>query len=69
MTHIPTIGVDFRTKVISCQEHKIKLQLWDTAGQERFRNLTEAYFKGSSGIAMVYSVTDRKSFENVQDWM
>ena len=39
-SHIPTIGVDFKTKVVPVDGKKIKLQLWDTAGQERFRTIT-----------------------------
>lgn len=68
IVHTPTIGVDFRSKIItvplqkSNQKKKIKLQLWDTAGQERFRTLTETYFKGASGIVIVYAINDRKSF-------
>jgi small GTP-binding protein len=39
MAHTPTIGVDFRSKVIEApvnnkkDKRRIKLQLWDTAGQ------------------------------------
>jgi GTPase SAR1 family protein len=46
MVHTPTIGVDFRSKIVTLpqqkgsQKKKLKLQLWDTAGQERFRTLT-----------------------------
>ena len=72
-SHTPTIGVDFKSKIIEVpmksSKRKLKLQLWDTAGQERFRNLTETYFKGASGIVIVYSVNDRKSFEDVKSWI
>ena len=39
-THLPTIGVDFKIKIIEVKGKKVKLQLWDTAGQERFRTIT-----------------------------
>lgn len=32
-THLPTIGVDFKIKMIEAKGKKVKLQLWDTAGQ------------------------------------
>lgn len=32
-THLPTIGVDFKIKIIDVKGKKVKLQLWDTAGQ------------------------------------
>jgi GTPase SAR1 family protein len=75
MSHTPTIGVDFRSKIIEValanknDKRRIKLQLWDTAGQERFRTLTDTYFKGASGIVIVYAVDDRRSFEDVGNWM
>lgn len=39
-THLPTIGVDFKIKIIEAKGKRAKLQLWDTAGQERFRTIT-----------------------------
>ena len=47
----------------------MKLQIWDTAGQERFRTITVSYFKGAHGIVLVYDVTERDSFENIQHWV
>ena len=48
---------------------KVKLQIWDTAGQERFRTITTSYYKGAQGVIMVYDITQRKSFENLNLWL
>ena len=69
LSHTPTIRVDFKSKVIECGDNLLKLQLWDTAGQERYRTLTDNYYNGVSGIMLVYSVVDRKSFEELSEWM
>jgi len=45
------------------------LQIWDTAGQERFRNITQAYYRGAAGILLAYSITDQKSFANIEKWI
>lgn len=68
-SYVATIGVDFKVKTITCKDKKYKLQIWDTAGQERFKNVTQAYYKGSSGIILTYSITDRNSFENIERWI
>lgn len=47
----------------------MKLQIWDTAGQEKYRSIVQTYYKGAVGIILVYSVNDRKSFQNVDSWM
>ena len=62
---ISTIGVDFKSRLVTLQDKTIKLQLWDTAGQERFRNITSSYYRGTHGCLVVYDVTDVNSFEKV----
>ena len=45
------------------------MQIWDTAGQERFKNITASYYKGGNGVLVVYDITDRESFENLNSWL
>ncbi|EDV23451.1 Ras-related protein Rab-10 [Trichoplax sp. H2] len=68
-TFISTIGIDFKIKTIELQGKKIKLQIWDTAGQERFHTITTSYYRGAMGIMLVYDLTQRKSFENINKWI
>ena len=68
-TYVATIGVDFKIKSLPINDKKIKMQIWDTAGQERFKNITQTYYKGAAGILLVYSMTDARSFENVEKWI
>ena len=65
----PTVGVEFYSKPITFNNNKIKLQIWDTAGQERYRSVTRAYYKGSKGAFVVYDITNKNSFENVDKWI
>jgi len=64
-----TIGVDFKVKHLDVNDKRIKLTVWDTAGQERFRTLTSSYYRGAQGVVMVYDVTKRDSFENLEQWL
>jgi len=64
-----TIGVDFKIKLVSFAGKKINLTIWDTAGQEKFRSLTSSYYRGTQGIVLVYDVTRRESFNNLEQWL
>ncbi|KAF0554651.1 ras-domain-containing protein [Gigaspora margarita] len=66
---ITTIGIDFKIRLIELDDKRIKLQIWDTSGQERFRTITTAYFRGIMGIALVYDVTNERSFINIIKWL
>ncbi|XP_008241373.1 PREDICTED: ras-related protein RABC2a [Prunus mume] len=63
----PTIGVDFKIKLLTVAEKRIKMTIWDTAGQERFRTLTSSYYRNAQGIILVYDVTRRDTFTNLSD--
>lgn len=65
----PTVGVDFHAKVVKVDENPVKLQLWDTAGQERFRAITRSYYRNAVGGLLVYDITNKKSFENLNSWL
>ena len=65
----PTVGVEFGNKIIKKENKSIKLQLWDTAGQERYKAITNAFYKGSKGAFVVYDITRKSSFLNIDNWI
>ena len=64
-----TVGVEFGTKNIEIDNKRIKVQIWDTAGQERYKSITSAYYKGSKGAFVVYDITRKTTFDNVDKWI
>ena len=64
-----TVGVEFGEKKYIYENHKIKAQLWDTAGQERYRSITSMYYKGAKGAILVFDITSKNSFENIDKWL
>ena len=65
-----TIGLDYKLKNVQLDDGKmVKIQIWDTAGQDRFRSITRNYYKGAHGIIVMYDVTNKKSFDNVKNWV
>ena len=65
----PTVGVEFGSKIIKKGEKLIKLQIWDTAGQERYKSITSAYYKGAKGAFVVYDISRKSTFDNVDKWI
>ena len=65
----PTIGVEFLTKQIVADNKKILLQVWDTAGQERYSSVSKSFYRGSTGVVVVYDISSRKSFQNLDRWV
>ncbi len=74
---VSTVGVDKKSLqfVYEFEENGKKvsknviINLTDTAGQERYFSITQSYFKGSSGVFLLYSITDQKSFRNLERWL
>jgi Ras-related protein Rab-1A len=64
------IGVEFKVKsLVLDSKTGADLQIWDTAGQERYKTITKQYYKGSNGILLVYDITERKTFSNLNFWI
>ena len=64
-----TVGVELGTKVEEYNNTKIKVQIWDTAGQERQKSITKTYYKGAKGAFIVYDITKKDSFKNIDKWI
>lgn len=67
--YISTVGMDFRNKVVTVDDYKVKLQIWDTAGQERFRSVTHAYYRDAHALLLLYDVSNKASFDNTRAWL
>ena len=63
-----TVGVEFMSKTFIVNKKVFKVELWDTAGQERYKAITAAYYKGAKGALIVYDVTNKISYDNVNKW-
>lgn len=67
--HEMTIGVEFGSKIIQLDEHKVKIQIWDTAGQESFHEITRVYYKNCAIALVVFDLTLKKTFQNITKWL
>jgi len=59
-----SIGVEFFSKDIIADDFNVHLVFFDP-GKQDFSSLRTTYFKGTSGVIIVFDVTERTSFEAV----
>ena len=65
-----TIGCDFYEKCLQLRGDKyVSLRVWDIGGQSIGSKNLPKYLSGSQVIFMVYDVTNRESFSNLEDWL
>jgi len=63
-----TLGVEFATKTMIIEKATLKAQIWDTCGQEQFRALTKTYYKKAVGALIVYDITKKQTFDDINKW-
>ena len=62
-------SMTYARKDLTINRQKIQLNIWDTVGQEKFRALSKLFFKDTKIVILVYSVINKKSFENLDFWL
>ena len=66
-----TTGASYAGKTITFDEFggkSIKFEIWDTAGQEKYRALTKIFYKDAGVAILVYDITRKESFEEIQKY-
>ncbi len=64
-----TIGLDFKFKETSIIGEVCRVQIWDTAGQEKLKAVAASYYRNANGIALIFDITNRESFEKLDFWI
>lgn len=65
---ITTTNSTYTMKTVKKDDATYRLNVWDTAGQEKFRSITKMFLQDASIIMLVYSITDKLSFKNLEFW-
>lgn len=60
----PTISVNIE----QYKYDNITFKIWDTSGKEIYRAINKNYMRDSVVVLMFYSITDRRSFEEIQNY-
>lgn len=67
-SYLMTIGMEPYTRFETINGISICFSLWDIAGQEKFRSMRKIFLQGASGTLLVFDLTRRESFDNVNIW-
>eukprot|EP00766_Chilomastix_caulleryi_P006797 gnl/Chilomastix_caulleri/924.p1 GENE.gnl/Chilomastix_caulleri/924~~gnl/Chilomastix_caulleri/924.p1 ORF type:complete len:148 (+),score=30.61 gnl/Chilomastix_caulleri/924:29-472(+) len=60
---VATIGGCFSSVIVSYGGKDVLMKCWDTGGQERHLALTASYYRGAAVAFIVFSWTDRHSWD------
>ncbi|OHT03267.1 Vacuolar protein sorting-associated protein 21 [Tritrichomonas foetus] len=66
---LPTIGANYLSKMFQIDDAEIELRMWDTAGQETYQSLAPIYFLNSMIAFVVFDITQRSTFQNINSWI
>ena len=64
-----TVGFEFLSFNVRINKVVIKLQIWDTCGQEVYKSLITGIYRNSSLAIILYSVTNRNTFQHIDTWI
>lgn len=67
--YISTIGCEIKPIQFETSEGTIRLNMVDTAGQEKFSGNQEQYYIQSDAAIIMFDVTSRCSFKNLNGWI
>ena len=62
-------GTDCCFLSVKAGETYVDLEILDTAGQERFLALTRSFYRDRVGAFLVYDITKRETFDNLDRWL
>ena len=66
---LSTVGKESHMYPVKLHGHDMKIKIFDTAGQERFRSLIVKTFKIAEAIMLVYSIGNKRSFNQLDEWL
>lgn len=67
--YITTIGIDYGVKPVKVLGHDLKVNFFDTSGGTEFQDIRVEFYTDTNAALLVYDVTSRKSFQELEDWL
>ncbi|MHA1915970.1 MAG: Rab family GTPase [Promethearchaeota archaeon] len=67
-TYIPTLGVSVSERKVEIKDKIVNLIFWDIAGQSKFALMRRHFYQGADGVILVFDITNKDSFLNIENW-
>ncbi|MHA1713495.1 MAG: Rab family GTPase [Candidatus Ranarchaeia archaeon] len=68
-SYLATMGSDFTIKLTQAKGVGVRLAIWDLGGQQMFKAMRKYYMQGAAGAVVVYDLSHKESFENIDRWI
>jgi len=67
--YIATIGVDYGVKPVKIDGTDVRVNFWDLSGHSEFFEIRNEFYKDAQGCILVYDVSIRETFEELDVWL
>ncbi len=67
--YFATIGVDYGVKSTTVGKERVRVNFWDLSGDPQYFEIRNEFYRDSQGVFLVYDVGDRKSFNELNNWV
>ncbi|CAJ1384730.1 unnamed protein product [Effrenium voratum] len=64
-----TVGADFKVRMLKHAGKDFRVNIWDSSGELRFLEVRNEFYREAQGVILVFDVTSRRSFQNLEKWM
>ncbi|RNA26480.1 dnaJ -like protein [Brachionus plicatilis] len=67
--YLQTIGIDYGVTKVNLNNLELKVNIFDMSGHALFDQIRNEFYKDTQGAILVFDVTDKKSFESLENWI
>ena len=67
--YLQTIGIDYGVTKVNLKDREVKVNIFDMSGHVVFHEVRNEFYKDTQGAILVFDVTDRSSFDSLDDWI
>lgn len=62
-------GVDFYSKKVEINSHKVALQIWDFSAEDRYRFLLPSFVSDCHAAIFMFDMTNYESLKHFEEWI